>query len=327
MHPVYLAKVHLFIDALCARYERYPNIVQMDLRGYGEWGEWHSGFMHADLPTHVEALRAIIRTWDHACKGRIPLVLSGSYEWRRDQKLDLFAPASYDAFKYQSAFDYALTKENITFRRDGVGGALKVNDYLLFLEYFEKHHRLPLTTEFFISYDRQKEAEDGVRGYFAEDALEEALALHPNYMMLMWDSEAFFRERQDLIDHGLRRMGYRLYPSTIQTTKTGDMITLRHTWSNDGVGRLYLLHEVLFKLTDEEGHHISTTDDQVNLSDVTEAQKQTYMTHLRTDGLKGAITLSVGIRLKQDGSMVKCPLENVSDDGFYPLITLDHLNS
>jgi len=315
LNKTYLKKVHRFVDALCTRYASLKNVVQMDLRGYGEWGEWHSGYMHEDIETHMRALQGIIRTWDEACAGRLPLVLSASYEWRRDQSLKLFAPPSYEAFKRHSAFDDALRRPGITFRRDGVGGALKVNDYLLLQEYFEDHHHHPITTEFFIGYDQQKTSEDGVRGYFAEDAVEEALQLHPNYSMLMWDSRSFFHERPDLIDHGLRRMGYRLYPSLIETEIRNGTLEVRHTWTNLAVGRIHIPHEIVIKVKGTSGttEHVLP---HLSLHEATENHPVFHVSVLTLDNPDDVDELSIGIRFKDDGSMVKLPVDGASQDGW-----------
>lgn len=316
LHPIYLKRVSNFVDQLVSRYHTNKHVVLMDLRGYGEWGEWHSGYMHGSVEAHVMALRTLIQTWDNACKGRIPLALSGSYEWRREQSLSLFSPNSYKQFLFFSGFDYALSKsKNITFRRDGVGGALKYYDYELFQTYFEHHHHHPLTTEFFIAYDRQKESIDGVRGYFAEDALEEALSLHPNYMMLMWDSASFFRERQDLIEHGLKRVGYRLLPTEVMVDIEDDMIKIEHTWENHGVGRLYETHECRFIIEYENGSSTTFVDDQVNLHNVTERQPKSHITLIKDTQNQNIVSIHLGIFLLNYSQWMNMPVDEMTKEG------------
>lgn len=70
--------------------------------------------------------------------------------------------------------------------------------------------------------------------------MEEALLLHPNYMMLMWDSVEFFKNRPDLIEHGLKRMGYRLLPEMVEIPNASlqdGYVTIKHRWRNLGAGR------------------------------------------------------------------------------------------
>lgn len=315
--PVYLKFLHRFVEQIVSRYHTNPQIVLMDLRGYGEWGEWHSGYMHDTVENHVLALRKIIQTWDSACDGRIPLALSASYEWRRDQSLQLFAPNSYAQYLYFSGFDYALTKsKRVTFRRDGIGGALKYYDYELFQAYFKHHHHQPLTTEFFIAYERQKDTIDGVRGYYAEDALEEALSLHPNFMMLMWDSGSFFKERPDLIEHGLKRVGYRLLPKSISIEIASDNIKIVHQWVNHAVGRLYEPHTCHFKIHYTNGKIQFTTDDHVNLHDVIENYPITFTSLLQKDPTAEIESIEIGIYLNQSKKRLIMPLDEQNSNGY-----------
>ena len=314
LNAKYLELVYRFVDTLTTRYHHHPNIVLMDLRGYGEWGEWHSGYMHETIEKHALALRTVIQTWDKACAGRIPLALSVSYEWRRNQSLSLFAPNSYHEYLYFSGFDYALTKNTITLRRDGIGGALKYYDYEIFQDYFKNHHHHPLTTEFFMAYERQKDVIDGVRGYFAEDALEEALSLHPNYMMLMWDSKSFFNERQDLIEHGLRRVGYRLMPVEVDCKQINDMVIIDHHWANLSVGRLYLKHECHITLIDEQGKSYTFIDDQISLNSITDSKTKQYRSLFVLPNNCRIKSIKIGIYLVDKKVWMKMPLNEFSDN-------------
>lgn len=339
LDPIFQEKMFQFVEALSKRYYQNPNVVQMDLRGYGEWGEWHSGYMYNTIAKRVLALRSIIDIWREANQGRIPLVLSGSYEWRNDLPNRLHAPKNYKTFLYQSAFDYALRFEDITFRRDGIGGALKTYDFLLFQDYFYHHAKLPLTTEFFTAYNKTKpfyvedkdvirygnqntndsiKNEDGVRGYFAEDALEEALMMHPNYMMLMWDSRAFHEERKDLIEHGQNRMGYRLYPSEIDYELTeNNLLEIKMTWKNEAVGRLYENHIIEFKLIDQDNQTVYIEDKGVSLKTVIEDHPFTHHVILDLGELKKKIKIFVGIKLLKSNHYIELALDQKHEDHFY----------
>lgn len=239
LNPIYQQKLRAFLHALAAQVADNPCVETVDLRGYGEWGEWHSGYIHESKARHVQALRAIVDIW-HEAFSKKTLTLSCSYEWRPDLPLPLHCPESHEEFRYLSAFDHALSYENVSLRRDGIGGAVKQWDAQLMQDYYAARRRRPMICEFFGGYN-QKRAPEGVRGYFVEDSIEEALMLHPNYMMLMWDSVAFCRERPDLVAMGLRRMGYRLLPETAEVpdfVAPGESFTLRHVWRNSGAGRL-----------------------------------------------------------------------------------------
>lgn len=317
LNPIYLEKMSNFLKAMAKRYGHIEQILQIDLRGYGEWGEWHSGYMHANRAEHNEALRKIIKVWCDAFKdSKIPLAISSTYEWRADLPLRLHAPKSFEEYKYFQGFDYALKFDNVTFRRDGVGGAVRKFDMQLMEEYhFNGKH--PMTAEYFTAYLKSKENEDGVRGYHIEDAIEEALQLHPNYMMLPWDSVAFYNERQDLVEYGLKKMGFRLLPEVIEIEEINkdSYISLKQTWVNNAVGKLCGKHNLVIKLVDEQGNITKCIDDTFE-SDKILNEKPYYITsNISTNKLSGKVSIYMGI-IDEKGRYINLPLDQ-KDDNLY----------
>lgn len=315
LNPIYLEKMDNFLKALANNIKKYDNILQIDLRGYGEWGEWHSGYMHENRATHNEALRRIIKVWVDAFKdSNIPLAISSSYEWRSDLPLVLHAPKSFEEYKYFQGFDYALAFDNITFRRDGVGGSVRKYDMQIMNEYYinGKH---PMTAEYFTAYLKSLENSDGVRGYHIEDAIEEALQLHPNYMMLPWDSVAFYKQRQDLVDYGLKRMGFRLLPEEIEIPLIAkdSYITLKQKWVNHGAGKLCYKHNLVIKLVDENNNETFMEDDSFFSDKILEGKPYYHNSNISTLNLKGKVSIYLGIcNLK--GEFINLPLDNKKDN-------------
>ena len=317
LNPIYLEKMGNFLKALANRYGHIKEILQIDLRGYGEWGEWHSGYMHSNRAEHNEALRKIIKVWCDAFKNtNIPLAISSSYEWRSDLPLVLHAPKSFEEYKYFQGFDYALKFDNVTFRRDGVGGAIRKFDMQLMEEY-HLNGKLPMTAEYFTTYLNTLKNPDGVRGYHIEDAIEEALQLHPNYMMLPWDSVAFYNERQDLVEYGLKRMGFRLIPQTIEIDEINknSFISIRQTWINNAVGKLCGNNKLVLKLIDEHGNYTETIDDTFESYKIIFEKPCHITTNVSTLNLSGQVSLYIVI-INQSGEYINLPLDNHSN-GLY----------
>jgi hypothetical protein len=181
-------------------------------------------------------------------------------------------PSSYEDYMSWSAFDYALTKPNLTFRRDGAAGALRTYDRQLLESFFSSNRSLPLIAEFFGGYGYYV---GNGSGYSPDAALEEALQLHPNYITIMghdgdFGAASFYAERPDLIDEGNKRMGYRLvvnraeFPSAVQA---GGEFELRQLWSNLGVGRSYRNYPLKLYLTDAAGNTVwSATDESFDMT-------------------------------------------------------------
>ena len=310
LNKKYLERLSIFLKTLANRYGHLDNLVQIDLRGYGEWGEWHSGYMHKDLKTHHKALKKIIQVWVDAFKDTgIPLALSCSYEWRDDLPLKLHAPKSVSEYLYFQAFDYALKQDIVTFRRDGIGGAIKYYDAELLHKYYQngKH---PICGEFFVAYLESKKRSDGIRGYHIEDALEEAFHLNPNYLMLPWDSVAFYNERQDLVEYGLKRMGYRLVPKYIdvKVDKEKNLLRLRQTWINKACGKLCGAHTLIVRLEDDKNNVIEVKDNTFKPIKILQDKKYIHSTKFDCTNLKGTYNIYFAI-VDDKNHYVNLPLD------------------
>ena len=115
------------------------------------------------------------------------------------EKFDEGATNHYDEYLNYSAFDHALTKPNITFRRDGCGGAVHSNERKLNEEAF-RLGRGPMFSEFLDGFEQSRKG--GTK--WVEWKIDDALALHPNDVSLLgWqggDALAFIKERPDLFN-------------------------------------------------------------------------------------------------------------------------------
>ncbi len=315
LDPEYQKALKRFLCALADRYGDEKDLETVDLRGYGTWGEWHSGHEYPTYAQRVTALRSIIDAWHYAFSGKKTLMLSCSYEWSNSRIPPLHAPKNYEEYLYWSAFDYALTKPGISFRRDGIGGAVKIWDAHLMREFYRSGRRLPMISEYFDGYHSKSV---GGRGYFVEDSVEEALLLHPNYMMLMWDSVDFYEKRPDLIDHGLRRMGYRLLPREVEIPNVAHgegYVTIRHTWINLAVGRFCSQGSLLIRVA---GY--VTEDTGFDPGALSEGEPRTFHTPVRIpEQLPGGIhPVEFAVR-GYDDRYINLPLDGRTEDGYYPV--------
>jgi hypothetical protein len=246
--PYYLARLEKFLAAVAAHFapDRRP-VTLIDLRGFGVWGEWHSGFRYSTLDDKRAALRGVIDRWSAAFPKQY-LAMSCSYD--PDGPAGYFAGPTthYDAaftthyadFLRYSAFDHALTRPNITFRRDGVGGAVHSNERHLMSEAFATLAKGPMSCEFVQTYSQAKNGPER----WLDALLDDAVDLHPNYINLLGytggEARAFVREQPGLLAHGLRRMGYRLLPTRVEyppIVRAGESFKVKTTWTNQGVGR------------------------------------------------------------------------------------------
>lgn len=242
----YLDRLSRFLRAV-ARHFRTRPVTLVDLRGFGLWGEWHSGYRYATVEDRIQALKRIIDCWSTNLSG---YTLALSYSHDPDSPPEYYSgsareysekdTAHYADFLRYSAFDYALTKPNITLRRDGAGAAVYSNQRRLNREAFDTLTRGPMMSEFCGGYYSTKQAGPEFTRWYIDDAL----SLHPNYVCLLgWQSREaldFCREQPELVKRGLLTMGYRLvpveatYPPKLAASMPAEISTL---WVNRGVGR------------------------------------------------------------------------------------------
>jgi hypothetical protein len=266
----YLRALDKFLAAVASHFRGDRAVTLIDLRGFGVWGEWHSGFHYATLGDRRAALIGIIDHFSAAFPGDY-LALSCSHD--PDGPPDYYAgPAdhfdgafarNYNDFLHFSAFDYAMHTPNVTFRRDGVGSAVYSNERKLLDEAFMTTNRGPINCEFIQSYAEAKAAEKT----WLKSLVDDALTMHPNYINLLGyqgaDALAFMREHPALVARGMRRMGYRLVPMSItfpDAISAGKKFPVESTWQNRGVGRAMRDFHLLLLLADDNGKPIATAD-------------------------------------------------------------------
>ncbi|MDB6153393.1 MAG: hypothetical protein JWL90_1846 [Chthoniobacteraceae bacterium] len=259
-NPAYQERLSKFLTALDANFARRP-VTLIDLRGFGLWGEWHSGFQYSSPKDRHAALSTILDVWSQALPGHF-LSLSYSYdpdgpkeyyEGPRD-RLDLPSTTHYGEYLAYSAFEHALSKSNITFRRDGCGGALGSNERLLCENAFATFHKGPFMSEFLGGYAQNKKGGDK----WVRSMVDDALSLHPNYIALLgWqggDARDFLRNEPELVSKGSREMGYRLVPVKVSCPNRlapAQLFTITTEWINRGVGRAQRNFELLVSLRDK----------------------------------------------------------------------------
>jgi hypothetical protein len=266
----YRARLEKFLGAVAKHFQGERDVTLVDLRGFGLWGEWHSGFRYASLEERQEALCGVIDCWVKAFPKQW-LALSYSFDpdgpaelhaGPTDRMDETFTSGYKDYLKY-SAFDHALTKSNVTLRRDGVGGAVHSNERKLCEEAFATLSKGPMSCEFVQGY---AEAKAGGEKWI-NAMLDDALTLHPNYINVLGycggDALAFVREQRGIFEHGAREMGYRLVPTRVTYPKkirSGDDFEAEMAWVNRGVGRAMRDFHGVFLVVDEKGKEIARCD-------------------------------------------------------------------
>lgn len=326
--PLYRERLSRFLREVARHFTGPRAVTLVDLRGFGLWGEWHTGYRYPSPDDRHEALAGIIDAYSDAFP-HTSLALSYSYDPDGPPELyagptfrfDPAATRTYRDFLHFSAFDHALTKPNVTFRRDGAGGAVHSNERRLCDEAFRTPGRGPMVCEFLGGYAAAKQAGDA----HVEHAVNDALSLHPNYVNLLgWhggDARDFLRGRPDLIAHGLRTMGYRLVPGEARYPAAiagGSPLRLETTWVNRAVGRP--ARELTLRIRLAQGRKISTDVDDGSLAARGWVRDETYRrTHevALPDLPAGDYDLQIAVIDGATGRRIALPLTEPAEPGVY----------
>lgn len=325
----YLERMEKFLRAVASHFRGLRAVELVDLRGYGQWGEWHSGYQYPSIAERRQALKGIIDCYAR-CFPENFLALSYSFDPAGPKALyegptGHYDPAStkhyWDYLEY-SAFDYALGVPNVTFRRDGAGGAVHSNERKLNEDAYRLANKGPLMSEFVGGY---RAASKGGRKY-VDWTVADALSLHPNYVCLLgWqhkDGLSFYNERPDLIAHGLRIMGYRLFPATVEypgTIAAGAPLPLEMEWLNRGVGKAARKFHLHVALMDEQGQAAATAD-AGSLETDRWLNNLAYRVSRKVilQGVKaGRYDLRIALIDPRTGKPLGLPIAENSKDGFY----------
>lgn len=327
----YRQRLAAFLRAVSEHFDARRPVGLIDLRGFGLWGEWHSGFHYPDLAARHAALSGVLDIWSQAFPRQM---LALSYSYDPDSPKELYSgpynrleagcTTNYSEFLRFSAFDYALTKSNITFRRDGCGGAVHSNERKLNEEAFRVHHRAPMMGEFLGGYGALKKGGTNWVNWVVEDAL----GLHPNYLNLLgWqggDARAFARERPDLIARGLRVMGYRLVPTRVQYPNritNGVPFEVHCDWVNRGAGRALSDYQVEVWLRSTAGE-LKGLAGAATLNTSQWVKGETYRTRMQVRGSKvtaGEYSLEFCLREPGTGRAIGLPLVTAGPANSYRL--------
>lgn len=320
--PYYQERLKKFLAAVAAHFSAAREVTLIDLRGFGLWGEWHTGYRYATVADRSAALRQILDLWSQAFP-RQYLALSYSYDPDGPKELyagpthryDPVCTTNYQDYLRYSALDHALQLRNVTLRRDGCGGAVHSNERRLCEEAFSTRAKGPMMSEFLGGYAAAKKGKPG----WVEWMIEDALSLHPNYICLLgWqgaDGRDFVRERPDLVAHGLREMGYRLVPVQVQyperiTNQAPFCITMQ--WFNRGVGRAMRDYRLRWLLAPKDGRAaVILGETAANTSQWIKGQTYTVRQELKAQNIRpGACQLRLELIDPASGRRIALPLVN-----------------
>ncbi|MBQ8732410.1 MAG: DUF4832 domain-containing protein [Oscillospiraceae bacterium] len=304
--PYYQERLRCYLTAFQKHMKETNRLMRyMDLRGYGMWGEWHTGFMYPDLETKREALGKILEIWT-SCLPDTCLALSYSYD--PDEPYENYNdPNRYQDYLRWSAYDLAQKYPNLTLRRDGAGQEVKNCERMFCEDMFKTLDRGPFTAEGCNGYDPRRTVE-----YIVKDGL----SLHPNYFTVIgWggsEARRFIEDYPDLIREGLLNMGYRMvltYAAYKMEATKGETLSVDARWINRAVGRAPRNYEVRFLLKGEKTVTLSAGMSGSSKWIKDGEYPETYALTLPEDLPAGSYQLGIGLYDPVWERDIKLPME------------------
>ncbi len=266
--PTYQLYFERFMQKLSERYASNPYIDTIDIRGYGMFGEWHSGHSFSDMEERMFTLAYIVDKYAEAfaMEGKT-LFLSNSWDYQGvnddGSSASTNGNCAYEDYLAWSAIDHAMKIDYIGYRRDGMSGngvTKYSTDEKALSDLIRSGKEAVNCGEFFTGF------ESYINGLYGMDPIEAVDELifksRCNYATVMgWVNtevanivEAGYEE---VFNRGNEKMGYRLkvdlakYPMQVKQGNTAYVLT---KISNSGVGRFSLAdHHVRLYLIDQDG--------------------------------------------------------------------------
>lgn len=328
----YLRHLDIFLNELNEKIKDKPAVENIDLLGYGVWGEWHSGCDFESYDHRHAALSNVIDHWAEVFGKREQfLSLCYAWEYRSDTvpnvNINQTPAPTYEEYLYWSAFDYAMQQDNIAFKRNGGAGVLMYNyDKRLASDYMRSNKYVPLMAEYFSSFDDQL-AENPV--FDIEEGIDDILfMLRPNYCTVLGWANINVPKLYELgVDYlyarGNEKFGYRFtvdsfkYPETV---KNGEEFTVAMQISNSALGRYWLDHKLKISLLDSEENEVYGERLDVNLKTLVNGEQLNVYPKLKFDNLaSGEYTIAVSIADSDGNNVVAFGNGGRTEKGYYAM--------
>lgn len=250
----YRERFEIFMNKLSEKYASNPSVLTIDIRGFGMFGEWHSGHSFDSMEDRYQGLCYIIDKYsENFARNGKTLFLSCSWDYQGLNKDGSSASTEgmcdYDEYLYDSALDYGMSLPNIGYRRDGLAGngvTKYLTDEKALYDVIRSGKRVVNCGEFYSDYDSYLNNKFGMSPLEAVDEL--MFKSRCNYSTVMgWVNTEVVRiienGDEEVFNRGNNKMGYRFKVDDakfVNGVKAGSTLKTYVKLSNSGVGRFSL---------------------------------------------------------------------------------------
>ena len=335
--PNYQYYFERFLKELSDRYATNPYIDTIDIRGYGMYGEWHSGHSFADMEERMFTLAYIVDKYaENFAKEGKTLFLSNSWDFQGINDDGSSAATSgncaYEDYLAWSAIDHAMSLEYIGFRRDGMAGngvTKYSTDEKALSELMRSGKKVASCGEFYTGF---ADYIDGLYGMDPVEATEELLfKSRCNYSTVLgWVNSEVVNivesGYEEVFNRGNEKMGYRFkvdmakFPEGVKQGQTAYILT---KLSNSGLGRFTLTnHNLRLMLVDSNGVIKQSFDNtQYDLRTLLNGETMNIYSEVKinNDVPNGKYTLAVAIVDENKNPSIRLAQVGGYQEKIYPL--------
>ncbi len=252
---IYIWAAKEFAKALAEKYDGDPRIEYIDVRTFGEWGEWHTSHMLGSVIPADPVLKDMLDYYASVFK-----------------KTQLVLPSNGFGDVYTHALDLGITK-----RDDGFIGIPGRPDTLL----RAYNANLPTIAENIAGYKTMLANDDlipgGTQKWTAERWVDAITTAHLTYYVLDQDNDCgyyFYKDNKALADSMSKVIGYNftvtraeLLAVTVANTATGDAATntLNITVKNTGVAPCFFDVYLVAEFVDSTGVSLAQIGESVRI--------------------------------------------------------------
>ena len=252
---IYIWAAKEFAKALAEKYDGDPRIEYIDVRTFGEWGEWHTSHMLGSVMPADSVLKDMLDYYASVFK-----------------KTQLVLPSNGFGDVYTHALDLGITK-----RDDGFIGIPGRPDTLL----RAYNANLPTIAENIAGYRTMLAYDDlipgGTQKWTAERWVDAITTAHLTYYVLDQDNDCgyyFYKDNKALADSMSKVIGYNftvtraeLLAVTVADTATGNVATntLNITVTNTGVAPCFFDVYLVAEFVDNTGAAIAQIGETVRI--------------------------------------------------------------
>lgn len=311
---IFIQKVTNFVNALAERYDGNESIEFIDIRSYGNYGEFHVGNLTNSTALSLDDKKKHIDIYANAFD-KINLMMN----------VNKAADAGLIA-------KYAVSR-GVGLRNDGIANNVAMAGLTLDAKY-----KTPVALEFATSYATLKNNATNITSSNADRVWNERSYIKgfelssANYMDLgqySSDSDLFINDNEEIIKDIADTMGYKFALKDIKIStdiKNGDLCNVTTTWENSGVSYLYRDCNIALAVLNEDGTEISrewldNTDAKTFApNSITECIDKFNIWNLND----GEYTLAVGLFINKTNVTPDYQICNVGrlDNGWYPVANI-----